>query len=205
MTANGKKPLTKVSGFFSLSKNYKFTIVSGIIEETRVFIIPKGAPNKRYTPDFKKLAVETMQNKPWFWRTSDAGRKSAGDPKTEAGISSGNLAGDRSTAPCNLLLSSEADEPSGQISSCQGGDHSHIPLSSLERVKRKYRSTFPSASRQMHLRLTSKRRLFGTTRQPPFTCKECVFTFGGQPLRIVRIIYAIIIRQVVDSSPHPEK
>ena len=33
---------------------------------------------------------------------------------------------------------------------------------------RKYRSTFPSASRQMHLRLTSKRRLFGIIRQPPF-------------------------------------
>ena len=29
-------------------------------------------------------------------------------------------------------------------------------------------STFPSASRQMHLRLTSKRRLFGIIRQPPF-------------------------------------
>lgn len=31
-------------------------------------------------------------------------------------------------------------------------------------------STFPSASRQMHLRLTSKRRLFGIIRQPPFPC-----------------------------------
>ena len=49
-------------------------------------------------------------------------------------------------------------------------------------------STFPSASRQMHLRLTSKRRLFGIIRQPPFTCKECDFTFGGQPLRIVRVL-----------------
>lgn len=49
-------------------------------------------------------------------------------------------------------------------------------------------STFPSASRQMHLRLTSKRRLFGIIRQPPFTCKECAFTFGGQPLRIVRVL-----------------
>ena len=77
--------------------------------------MPKGVPNKRYTPDFKKLAVETMQNKPWFWRTSDAGRKSPGDPKTEAGVFSGYLAGNRSTAPCNLLLSPEADEPSGQI------------------------------------------------------------------------------------------
>lgn len=52
----------------------------------------------------------------------------------------------------------------------------------------KYRSTFPSASRQMHLRLTSKRRLFGIIRQPPFTCKECAFTFGEQPLRIVRVL-----------------
>lgn len=49
-------------------------------------------------------------------------------------------------------------------------------------------STFPSASRQMHLRLTSKRRLFGIIRQPPFTCKECAFTFGGRPLRIVRVL-----------------
>ena len=63
-----------------------------------------------------------------------------------------------------------------------------LQISLQERVKRKYRSTFPSASRQMHLRLTSKRRLFGIIRQPPFTCKECAFTFGGQPLRIVRVL-----------------
>ena len=63
-----------------------------------------------------------------------------------------------------------------------------VQISLQERVKRKYRSTFPSASRQMHLRLTSKRRLFGIIRQPPFTCKECAFTFGGQPLRIVRVL-----------------
>ena len=44
-----------------------------------------------------------------------------------------------------------------------------LQISLQERVKRKYRSTFPSASRQMHLRLTSKRRLFGIIRQPPFT------------------------------------
>ena len=77
--------------------------------------MPKGAPNKRYTPEFKQQVVETMQNKPWSWRTSDAGRKSAGDPKNEAGISSVNLAGDHSAAPRSLLLSSKEAEPPGQI------------------------------------------------------------------------------------------
>ena len=47
-----------------------------------------------------------------------------------------------------------------------------LQISLQERVKRRYRSTFPSVNRQTHLRLTSERRLFGIIRQPPFSCKK---------------------------------
>ena len=32
------------------------------------FSMPKGIPNKRYTPEFKKLVVETMQNEKLSYR-----------------------------------------------------------------------------------------------------------------------------------------
>ena len=145
----------------------------------------RGKPNKRYTPEFKKLVVETMMEerlsysetcrrlevnsrdqiksweriylekgpegltverrgrsstgrpkklpkeveedllaevqrlraendylktcKPWFWKTSDASAESAGSSKAEAKTFSGYSSLNRSTAPCNFLLSFEAD------------------------------------------------------------------------------------------------
>ncbi len=44
------------------------------------FMIPKGIPNKRYPPAFKKFAAETMPKehfscKPGSWRTRDTGAK----------------------------------------------------------------------------------------------------------------------------------
>ena len=146
----------------------------------------RGKPNKRYTPEFKKLVVETMMEerlsysetcrrlevnsrdqiksweriyleegaeglaierrgrsskgrppkqlpkqaeedllaevqrlraendylktcKPWFWKTSDASAESAGCSKAEAKTFSGYSSLNRSTAPCNFLLSFEAD------------------------------------------------------------------------------------------------
>ncbi len=157
--------------------------------------MPKGVPNKRYTPEFKKLVVETMQKeklsyreaarqfeindhkcvaaweriylmedlegfaverrgrsrkgrppkqlpkgveeallaevqrlrtevdylkicKPWFWKTSDAGAKNAGSSEAEAKTRSQYSSLNRSTAPCNLLLSLKADAESGQIRIC---------------------------------------------------------------------------------------
>lgn len=143
--------------------------------------MPKGVPNKRYTPEFKKLVIETMQKeklsysetcrrfgvnsrdriksweriyleegpegfaverrgrgstgrpkklpkdveedllaevqrlraendylkicKPWFWKTSDASAENAGSSETKAKIFSQSSALNRSTAPCNFLLS----------------------------------------------------------------------------------------------------
>ena len=121
----------------------------------------RGKPNKRYTPEFKKVVVETMMEerlsysetcrrlevnsrdqimgtnlsgrrarrldgrtarqrlraendylktcKPWFWKTSDASAESAGSSKAEAKTFSGYSSLNRSTAPCNFLLSFEAD------------------------------------------------------------------------------------------------
>ena len=159
--------------------------------------MPKGVPNKRYTPEFKKLVVETMLKeklsycetarqfevsnhhriqdweriyltegsegfaverrgcgskgrppkqlpkeveedllaevqrlraeneylkncKPWFWKTSDAGTKNAGSSGTKAKTRTQDSSLNRSNAPCNLLLSLEADAESGQIHICQG-------------------------------------------------------------------------------------
>ena len=47
-----------------------------------------------------------------------------------------------------------------------------VSISLQERVKRRYRSTFPSVNRQTHLRLTSKRRLPDYSEQSPFTFIE---------------------------------
>ena len=145
--------------------------------------MPKGIPNKRYTPEFKKQVVEAVLQeglsyqeaariyevqghnriqsweriyleegpeglaverrgrrstgrpkklpskveedllaevqrlraenaylktcKPWFWKKSDAGAKSAGSSKTEARILTGSSARNRSITSCNLLLSVE--------------------------------------------------------------------------------------------------
>ncbi len=149
--------------------------------------MPKGVRNKRYTPEFKKLVVKTMQKerisyretarqfeirddkrvavweqiyleegpkgfaierrgrsseghppkqlpkeveedllaeiqrlraeleylktcKPWFWKTSDVSAKNAGSSETEAKTFPGDPSHNRSTAPCDLLLSSETNE-----------------------------------------------------------------------------------------------
>ena len=149
--------------------------------------MPKGVANKRYTPEFKKLVVKTMQKerisyretarqfeisddkrvavweqiyleegpkgfaierrgrsseghppkqlpkeveedllaeiqrlraeleylktcKPWFWKTSDVSAKNAGSSETEAKTFPGDPSHNRSTAPCDLLLSSETNE-----------------------------------------------------------------------------------------------
>ena len=145
----------------------------------------RGKPNKRYTPEFKKMVVETMEKehlsihatmqefgindhkiierweriyleegpeglsverrgrsstgrskklpkeveedllaevqrlraendylktcKPWFWKTSDASAESAGSSKAKAKTRTQYTALNRSTAPCNFLLSFEAD------------------------------------------------------------------------------------------------
>ena len=37
-------------------------------EKWGVFYMPKGVPNKRYTPEFKKLVVETMQKEKISYR-----------------------------------------------------------------------------------------------------------------------------------------
>ena len=157
--------------------------------------MPKGVPNKRYTPEFKKLVIETMQEeklsysetcrrfevnsrdriksweriyleegpegfaverrgrsskgrppkqlpkqveedllaevqrlraendylkncKPWFWKTSDAGTKNAGSSEAKAKTRTQYSALNRSTAPCNFLLSFEADAERRQICIC---------------------------------------------------------------------------------------
>ena len=149
--------------------------------------MPKGVPNKRYTPEFKKLVVETMQKekmsyretarqfeisddkrvavweriyleegpkgfaierrgrgsegrppkqlpkeveedllaevqrlraeleylktyKSWFWNTSDASAKNAGSSEAEAKTFPGDPSLNGSTAPRDLLLSSETNE-----------------------------------------------------------------------------------------------
>ena len=157
--------------------------------------MPKGVPNKRYTPEFKKLVIETMQKeklsysetcrrfevnsrdriksweriyleegpegfaverrgrsskgrppkqlpkqveedllaevqrlraendylktcKPWFWKTSDASAENAGSSEAKAKTRTQYSALNRSTAPCNFLLSFEADAERRQICIC---------------------------------------------------------------------------------------
>ncbi len=149
--------------------------------------MPKGVPNKRYTPEFKKLVVKTMQKerisyretarqfeisddkrvavweriyleegpkgfaierrgrssegrppkqlpkeveedllaevqrlraeleylkiyKSWFWNTSDASAENAGSSKAETKTFTGDSSRNRTTAPRDLLLSSETNE-----------------------------------------------------------------------------------------------
>lgn len=157
--------------------------------------MPKGVPNKRYTPEFKRMVVETMKKghlsiyaamqefgindhkiierweriyleegpeglaierrgrsskgrppkqlpkqveedllaevqrlraevdylkicKPWFWKTSDASTKNAGSSKAKAKTRTQYTALNRSTVPCNFLLSFEADAERRQICIC---------------------------------------------------------------------------------------
>ena len=157
--------------------------------------MPKGVPNKRYTPEFKKLVIETMQEeklsysetcrrfevnsrdriksweriyleegpegfaverrgrsskgrppkrlpkevtedllaevqrlraendylkicKPWFGKTSDASTKNAGSSKAKAKTRTQYTALNRSAAPCNFLLSFEANAERRQICIC---------------------------------------------------------------------------------------
>ena len=85
--------------------------------------MPKGIPNKRYTPELKQMAVEAVVKEglsynericltegPEGLALERRGRGSTGSPNTKAGIFTGIAAGYRSTAPCSLLLSSETDE-----------------------------------------------------------------------------------------------
>ena len=149
--------------------------------------MPKGVRNKRYTPEFKKLVVKTMQKerisyretarqfeisddkrvavweriyleegpkgfaierrgrssegrppkqlpkegeedllaevhhlraeveyqktcRPWFWKTSDASAKNAGSTEAKAKTRTQHSSLNRSTAPRDLLLSSETNE-----------------------------------------------------------------------------------------------
>ena len=102
--------------------------------------MPKGIPNKRYTPELKQMAVEAVVKEglsyneaariygiddhdciqrwericltegPEGLALEQRGRGSTGSPNTKAGIFTGIAAGYRSTAPCSLLLSSETDE-----------------------------------------------------------------------------------------------
>ncbi|EEG31616.1 hypothetical protein CLOSTMETH_00651, partial [[Clostridium] methylpentosum DSM 5476] len=49
--------------------------------------------------------------RPWYWKTSDASAENTGSSNAEAKTFSGYSSFHHSTAPYNLLLSSEADEP----------------------------------------------------------------------------------------------
>ena len=166
--------------------------------------MPKGVANKRYTPEFKKLVVETIQQeqlsyqetcrrfdvnsrnriksweriyltegpeglaierrghgskgrppkqlpkeieedllaevqrlraeveylknlKPWFWKTSDASTKNAGSSETKAKTRTQHSTFDRSTAPCDLLLSSEMDKAGGYVQVRKTRNHSNLP------------------------------------------------------------------------------
>ena len=70
-------------------------------------------------PEFTELTVMTaskdgneicLTEGPEGLALEQRGRGSTGRPNTKAGIFTGIAAGYRSTAPCNLLLSSETDE-----------------------------------------------------------------------------------------------
>ena len=56
--------------------------------------------------------------KPWFWKTSDASTKNAGSSKAKAKTRTQYTALNRSAAPCNFLLSFEADAERRQICIC---------------------------------------------------------------------------------------
>ena len=71
----------------------------------------KRVPNKKYTPEFKKLVVETMLT---------------GSSKAEAQTRTQHSFINRSTAACDLLLSFETDAESGQIRICEGRDHGNL-------------------------------------------------------------------------------
>ena len=165
--------------------------------------MPKGVPNKRYTPEFKRMVVETMEKehlsiyatmqefgindhkiierweriyleegpeglsverrgrgstgrpkklpkeveedllaevqrlraendylktcKPWFWKTSDASTKNADSSETKAKTRTQHSTLDRSTAPCDLLLSSETDKAGGYVQVRKTRNHSNLP------------------------------------------------------------------------------
>ena len=92
--------------------------------------MPKGVPNKRYTPEFKKLVIETMQEeKLSYSETCRRFEVSSRDriksweqiyleegPEGFAVERRGRS--NRSTAPCNFLLSFEADAERRQICIC---------------------------------------------------------------------------------------
>ncbi len=56
--------------------------------------------------------------KPWFWKTSDTSTKNAGSSEAKAKTRTQYSALNRSTAPCNFLLSFEADAERRQICIC---------------------------------------------------------------------------------------
>ena len=61
-----------------------------------------------------RAELEYLKNcRPWFWRESDANRKSNGDPGTEAGTRSEIAVGNRSNPKSDLLLPRKAHGSGG--------------------------------------------------------------------------------------------
>ena len=54
-------PKTKPARFLNCTPFVRQVWYNTCTKEWGVFSMPKGVPNKRYTPEFKKLVVETMQ------------------------------------------------------------------------------------------------------------------------------------------------
>jgi len=80
----------------------------------------KGCPPKQLPKETEEDLLAEVQRlraendylktcKPWLWKTSDAGTKSAGSSEAEAKTRTQYSALNRSTAPCNFLLSFETD------------------------------------------------------------------------------------------------
>ena len=80
----------------------------------------KGRPPKQLPKETEEDLLAEVQRlraendylktcNPWLWKTSDAGTKSAGSSEAEAKTRTQYSALNRSTAPCNFLLSFETD------------------------------------------------------------------------------------------------
>ena len=81
----------------------------------------KGRSPKQLPKDIEKDLLAEVQRlraeveylktcKPWFWKTSDASTKNAGSLRAKAKTRTQYPTLNRSTASCNFLLPSEADE-----------------------------------------------------------------------------------------------
>ena len=84
----------------------------------------KGRPPKQLPKEVEEDLLAEVQRlraeveylktcKPWFWKTSDASAKNAGSSEAKAKTRTQYSALNRSTALCDLLLSSETDEAGG--------------------------------------------------------------------------------------------